>query len=239
MADLSRLHRDLLKDMAEAGDQVLECYRVLRKGDSNVVGELLRNTGTFYEWDHYPKGDVFDDETNSQYYYHAHPSETRVDIYGPEHGHFHTFLRPKGMPTGITPVDLPDYVPPEGDNDALSHLIAISMDRAGFPTRLFTTNRWVTGEAWYKADDVIRLLDRFHMDLAHTSWPVNIWISAMVRLFRPQIEDLLHRRDAAIADWQAKYPDRNTYEDRELEVTSFEAISVEDQITAVQAALAA
>ena len=31
-------------------------------------------------------------------------------------------------------------------NDKLSHLIAISMNQAGFPTRLFTTNRWITAD---------------------------------------------------------------------------------------------
>ena len=237
MPGFDTLPQAVLRDMAAGGEQVLECYRVLRKGDSNVVGELLRGAGTFYEWDHYPKGDVYDHETHAQYYYHAHPAETRADIYGPEHGHFHTFLRPRGMPAGVRPLDLPDYVPPEGDNDALSHLVAISMDRAGYPIRLFTTNRWVTGESWYGARDVIRLLDQFHMDLAYPSRPVNIWISAMLRLFRPQVEELLCRRDAAVADWQARHPDRNAYEDRELEITSCRAIAVEEQVRAVRAAL--
>ncbi|HSR70967.1 MAG TPA: hypothetical protein VLL72_01180, partial [Kiloniellales bacterium] len=81
--------------MAEAGRAVVEAHRVLARTGDNVVGELLRDHDTFYEWDHYPPGDVYDRESHAQYYYHAHPPEQR---FPGEHGHFHTFLRPKGMP---------------------------------------------------------------------------------------------------------------------------------------------
>ncbi len=47
----------------------------------------------------------------------------------------------------------------------------------------------------------------------------------------------LERRDAALAAWQARHPTSNAYEDRDLEVTSEIAISVDDQIRAVRAAL--
>ena len=111
------------------------------------------------------------------------------------------------------------------------------MNRAGFPIRLFATNRWVTGETWYKAPSVISIMDRFLMDLAYPSLPVNIWFTAMLQLFRPDIEFLLHKRDQAVTDWQKKYPDENVYEDRGLEVTSIQDISVEDQIKKVKRAL--
>jgi len=231
---LQALPADALAQMAAAGRQIRECYRVLGKSGSNVVAEVLRGEGTFYEWDHYPKGDVFDAETHAQYYYHAHAAGAREG----EHGHFHTFLRPKGMPAGVAPAPLPDLAPPEGDNDALSHLIGIAMDRDGFPIGLFTTNRWVTGEVWYDAADVIRMLERFAIDQSAPSWPVNIWITAMVWLFRPRIAALLEARDAAVARWTAERPDANAYEDRALEITSSLSIAVEDEIAAVEAELA-
>ena len=233
MVELADLPKERLEDMAAAGAEALEVYRLLRKSGDNVVGEVLRGQGEFYEWDHFPKGDVYDPETHSQYYYHAHPAELRGD----EHGHFHTFLRPKGMPPAIEPAPLADYAPPEGDNDALSHLIGISMDQHGYPIRLFTTNRWVTGEVWYAADNVIAMLDRFHMDLASPSLPVNIWITALLRLFRPDIEELVRARDRSIADWQERKHNVNVYEDRDLEITSFADISVEEQIERVTQAL--
>ena len=231
--DFAVLPRARLREMAAAGGRIRDIYRVLGKTGDNVVGEVLRDVGTFFEWDHYPKGDVYDAETHAQYYYHAHP----VTLRGGEHGHFHTFLRPKGMPRNVRPADLPDVAPPPGDNDALSHLIAISMDRDGFPTRLFTTNRWVTGETWYAAEDVIAMLGRFRIDHARPSWPTNLWITALLRLFRPQIERLLRQRDAAVADWRRRHPDRDAFEDREFEIASVEDISVDAQIAAVAAAL--
>jgi hypothetical protein len=234
-AALSNTTRADLERMSAAGQRILECYRVLRKTKDNIVGEILRDQGVFYEWQHYPKGDIFDHETHAQYYYHAHPVELR----GGEHGHFHTFLRPKGMPPGVRPAPLPDLAPPADDNAALSHLVAISMDRAGYPIRLFTTNRWVTGETWYDASSVIAMLDRFSIDHARPSWPVNIWITSMIRLFRPQIEELLRRRDAAIAAWRQKHPEANAYEDRHLEIASALDISVETRIAAIAAALEA
>ncbi|MFQ5765747.1 MAG: hypothetical protein ACE5GT_12540 [Rhodospirillales bacterium] len=239
MTDLNDLPKSRLRKMAQAGEQILECYRLLGKSDANVVGELLRGHGEFYEWDHYPPGDVYDFETHAQYYYHAHPPEGRAERFGREHGHFHTFLRPKGMPKTVKPADVPDYREPEGANDALTHFVGISMDRAGFPIRLFTTNRWVTGETWYVAKTVISLIDRFEMDLAWPSQPVNVWITAMLRLFRPNIEALLTKRDQAVQDWRRQHPDDNVYEDRGLEITSLEDISVEDQIKWVDGALKA
>jgi len=235
---LDALGPDDLTAMAEAGRCIQDCYRVLRKSDANVVAELLKDQGEFFEWDHYPKGDVYDWDSHSQYYYHAHPPENRAHRYGEEHGHFHTFLRPRGMPAGIRPAPVDDYQPPEEPNDALTHFIGISMDSAGYPIRLFSTNRWVTGETWYEAEDVIAMLDRFEVDQAHPSWPTNVWITNMLRLFRPDIENLLRKRDRTVAAWQAAHRGANAYEDRNLELTSITAISVEERVRAVQRALA-
>ena len=226
--------REALEIMLAAGEEIQECYRVLGKTGDNVVGELLRHQGTFYEWNHFPKGDIYDHATHSQYFYHAHVKGQRKG----EHGHFHTFLRAKGMPAGVAPIANDGEAEwPEGDK-ALSHLIGISMDPKGFPIELFSVNRWVTGETWYTAEDVISLIDLFHIDQASPSWPANKWVTAMLRLFHPQIIDLVRKRDVAVADWQRKYPDRDVYEDRELEITSTTAISVNNQIAGVRAALA-
>ena len=142
------------------------------------------------------------------------------------------------MPSTIAPAPLADYTPPEGDNDALSHLIGISMDQYGYPIRLFATNRWVTGEVWYAADDVIAMLDLFNMDLAYPSLPANLWITAMLRLFRPDIEALVRARDQKMAAHRQPDPDTSVYEDRGLEITSFLDISVDKHVDRVNSALA-
>jgi len=229
-ADLSGLSRQELLAMQSAGHEVTECLRVLRKVNLNVVGEVLKGQGQFVRLTHYPQGDVYDRETHAQYYYHAHRDG--------EHGHFHLFLRAKGMPAGCAPV--PDAAGrdwPAGDQ-ALSHLVAISMDRFGAPTGLFTTNRWVTAETWYPAADVLRMLPHFAVDHAWPSWPTNRWLTAMVRLFRPQITALMQERDIALAVQRKARPDRDVFEDRAVEVLSETAISIDDQIRAVAQALA-
>jgi hypothetical protein len=113
------------------------------------------------------------------------------------------------------------------------------MNEFGVPIRLFTTNRWVTGEIWYAGHDVRAMLDGFLIDHAQPSWPVNRWISGMVRLYRPQIENLIDARDAAVDAWRAAYPDRNVLEDRALEITSVIDIDIDNQIGQISAALEA
>ena len=233
--DFDRLPKSRLESMHDAGLEAIDCIRVLSKTGDNIVGELLRDAEAFYEWNHYPEGDVYDHATHAQFYYHAHPQELR----GGEHGHFHTFMRANGIPDTIRPVALPDYQKPDERNDDLTHLIAVSMDATGLPICLFSTNRWVTGETWYRADDVCALIDCFAIDLARPSWPVNRWISAMLQLFHPQVTALVRARDARVKDWAENLPDRNAYEDRELEITAAIDISIDDQMAAVQAALAA
>jgi hypothetical protein len=118
-----------------------------------------------------------------------------------------------------------------GNNDKFSHLVAIGLNAAGRPHRLFTTNRWVTGETWYRAEDVIQMLDRFAVDLARPSWPLNRWISAMFRLFHPQMAALLLERDETIMAWRRRRRGKvHVFDDRRLEVTSQLAIDVGEQL---------
>jgi hypothetical protein len=104
------------------------------------------------------------------------------------------------------------------------------MDRSGWPIGLFTTNRWVTGETWYAARNVEAMLERFEMKMDKPSWSVNRWLTCLLRLFRPQIEELLQQRDLRIREWQVRHPEVNAYEDRRLEVTSQLPVDVEAQV---------
>jgi hypothetical protein len=203
---------------------------VLEKAAANVVGEVIANHGTFYEWDHYPDGDVFDHDSHSQYYYHSHRPEAG------EHGHFHLFMRSEGVPSRMqpTPFDGTDEWP-TGD-DMICHLIAVAMEPKGYPTHLFTTNRWVTGEIWYGAADVTELLDNFEIDHTYPSWATNRWITAMVALYQPQIAQLLLERDQVIKDWADRH-DGDVLEDRDLEVTSKISLDIKHQIKQINKAL--
>lgn len=229
--EIAKLPRARLEAMRAAGREMLECRRVLEKGGLDIVGEVLRGQGTFYENAHYPGDDVFDRETHSQYYYHAHRG-----LAG-EHGHFHTFLRAGAMPGGAWPVDVAHAEPwPEGD-EAHAHLVAVSMDANGAPLGLFAVNRWVTGDTWYAADDVVAMLARWRVDHAFPSWPVNRWLSALFVLFGPLIEALLRERDRVIDAERRTHPGEDVLERRDLEVLAEAPISVEDTLAEVEAAL--
>ena len=219
---LAAVPRTRLRAMLMAGAEVLECQQVLERGGINLVSEMLRGEGEFVEYEHYPRNDVYDAESGAQYYYHSH--RALLD----EHGHFHTFMRHPNVTTAASS---------NGDADAGSHtthLIAISMDAYGRPVGLFATNRWVTGEIWKPADTVLDMMSRFRIDHANPSWPVNRWMSSMLILCRPHIEALLTHRDHVLAEWARRHPERDVFEDRELEVTGYLPISVHDLVTEIQ-----
>ncbi len=222
-----------LEAMLEASRIAVAVEETLRQRGGNIVAELLAGHETIYEWTHYPTGDVFDRESVSQYYYHAHPGA----LCDGEHGHFHLFLCAPGLPDGAKPV------PYDGDANwptgasALSHIVAISMNNSGAPMRLFTTNRWVTGDVWYPAADVCRMIERFRIDHGEPSPATNRWITAIVRLFAPDTARLVLTRDAVIENWKRDHPDRDVFEDRALEITSHMKIDVAGRVAALHVLL--
>jgi hypothetical protein len=233
---LCALGRTELMAMYDAAAEVIECVAALADEGRNPVTEVLASTSTVEEWAHFPAGDVIDPESHSQYYYHAHAAEERASG---EHGHFHTFVRPKLVCPDRSPVSLADNAGEIAETAWVSHLAGISTDASGNLIRLFTTNRWVTDEVWYKAGDVIEMLDEFDITVKPPSYDLNRWVSAVMRLFRPQIVELLQARDETVARWQATHPERDVFEDRDLQVVSEIDVDFLGQIRTIEAALAA
>jgi hypothetical protein len=228
-----------IERMASAAAVIADCRRDLAARKCNIVSEVMAGERAITDWRHYPDGEVYDPKSHAQFFYHAHPASGRPVR---EHGHFHTFLRAEGMPAGAAPLILPEIavaevpaLPPQasplkrGTRDEVSHLVAIAVDLYGEPIRLFTTNRWVTGETWYSADDVIRMLDRFAIAEVEPSETLNRWIGAVLRLFRPQIAALLRMRDETVMArrWRRRAP---VFEDPELEVTSSLEVGLDAQL---------
>lgn len=221
-----------LRRMSEAADLVQECARLLAKSGCNPVSQVLRHQGQFVEMEHYPQGDVFDRETASQYYYHAHRAG------GVEHGHFHTFVRAGNIPRDVKPAVYRGKIVRPTGKDAICHLVALSMDAFGAPLALFTTNQWVTGETFYNAPDTIGMLKRFSIDQADPCVATNRWITALLQLFAPQIKDLLIQRDALLAERERLGQSTSVLDDRNVEILSSTPIDVEQQIRMVRRALA-
>jgi hypothetical protein len=83
------------------------------------------------------------------------------------------------------------------------------------------------------------MLDACDMTMDKPSWAVNRWLTSVLRLFRPQIEDLLRHRDARVRQWRMQNPGVNTYEDRRLEVTSQSPVDVQAQVRLLEERLQA
>ena len=224
-----------LSAMKAAAASVRDIQHNLALSGSNVVAEVLRDAPDFYEWDHYPAGDVYDPVSHSQFYYHAHAPADQDNVRADEHGHFHTFMRPPGFPPEVgQPID-PDGLPAICPSDGLTHLIAISINFSGDPIRLFTTNRWVTDETWYPAADVKRILPHFNVSHDGPCSQTSAWISNLLMMYGPLIELLMDGRDHAVQAQAANQPIQNVWSDQSLEVTSVADISLQKDIDAILA----
>lgn len=157
-----------------AASEALYWEHVLTKTGDSIMSAILGDVRQVEAWQHYPDPDAYDPDSGSQFYYHSHGSDL------PEHGHFHCFLRPDGL-------DGPLY-----------HLIALAVDPAGRPARLFTVNGWVTGADWLDAAGTIALLPRFDLQINRPAWPACRWLTALLTLYRPEITALLVKRDQGL-----------------------------------------
>lgn len=231
-----------LARMGAAAAVLTECRRRFAASPAGLLGEIADRVPQA-EWRHYPDGEVYDPRSHAQYFYHLHPAAERA---AGEHGHFHTFLRAEGMPPGMAPLVLPEAAiadaarpPPQAAplkrsaRDEVCHLVAIALDQAGEPVRLFTTNRWVTGETWYRAEDVIHMLDCFSVGEVGPSALLNQWLGAMVALFRPQIAALLRKRDETMMAWRRRQR-ASVFEDTRLEIMSSLEIDLDAQLAMLE-----
>jgi len=196
-------------DRLAAGRRMRD-LRLAMAGAGASPASLLLGRSATVPHRHYPDGDVYDFTSHAQFYCHIHRHG--------EFGHIHVFQRPRGMPAGLTPL-----VPPDEAN-APCHLVAVGFGSCGDPVELFTTNRWVTGEAWYDAAAVKAMLRRFRIAARDGLAPVAAWLEAVVAFYLPVIETLVDERDAAVAEWSRRHPRADPLNDAALEITSRRAV---------------
>jgi hypothetical protein len=138
----------------------------------------------FVEWQHYPANDLVDEVSGYEFYYHAHSAD---EIPNGEHGHFHVIKR---------------------NAKGFHHLIGIALNQKGLPTRLFTTNQWVTGEVIADSTIAMRSIQGFEMVTKGRMALVTKWIGALIQLFAKEIEGLILERDQKIARLLAQQGNR-------------------------------
>lgn len=175
----------------------------------NIVTEVLSGHAAICD-EHYPPGDEIDKQSGYRYYYHTHDNRSWQRR---EHGHFHLF---------------------QENESRFHHLIALSVDAHGLPLRLFTTNKWVTGENWASAQTVSEEARRFHVRESGRFALLNRWLNALTLLYQPLIQQLLQARDERVqsAFEQGRNLDR-FLEDRRIHVLSQSPISLMERLDAV------
>jgi len=231
---------------AAAAAAIRECRQELAARGTTIAREAAGGSDAIGDWRHFPDGDAYDASSHAQYFFHRHAASERAGAEAPlEHGHFHLFQRAEGMPRGVMPLLLPEAAianlttPPQaapskrGARDEVSHLLAIALDGRGEAVRLFTTNRWVTGETWYRAEDVIRMIERFSLDHVEPASIVGRWIAAVVRLYQPEIAMLLRKRDEAVMDPRRQRRRVDVFENPKFEITSSLAIDLDARLAAI------
>lgn len=224
----AQLSDNELQSMHLAASSLEHWQDVLRKTGDTVVTELLRGVEKLDFDAVYPEDTVQDFESFSQYYFHTHMERSN------EYGHIHTYAMSQALPEWadcLEPAMLGDHEDPSRTH---CHLVAISVDNAGNPTKLFTINHWSAHEARYDLNVMRHMLNAFDVGHAVPSYPVNRWVSAILRLFNPQIMKLFADREKALSELQQQEPGISAAQNESMDVTSQTDVSMEKQIRCIK-----
>jgi len=213
-----------LESMRASGLQVVHWKQILDKVDATIISEVVPERDPFFAREHYPYDEVFDEETQSLYYYHSHRPG--------EHGHFHLFFCDGEILKEYTPLST------WSRKNSSVHLLAISIHPDGTPLGFFTTNQWITPkEWWYSAQTISDLVDHFEITHSYPSYPTNQWVTHMLKFFKPQITDMLVQRDKNLeCNGQ---PLEKALRDKSLDILSQVPISIELQLDVIEEILQA
>lgn len=215
--------------MLQAAESLLSCYAALAARGEHLLLPLLAG-GAPRQWEHYPCDDVIDGRNGYQYFYHSHSPEDRPDDL--DHGHFHLFARLTGkqaVDAGAEASFLDSLGAGPARGCKTASLLCIGLDAKGVPRSLFTVNRWVTGDHLLSARATLSLLRRFRVEHAGPS-SINGFLAAMIGLFWPQIEALVHERDRRLAALAATYTGECLLDDPAIELLSSLPIDIDSHI---------
>lgn len=192
-------------EVVRSASRSVEAFAQATYESGSLLQSWIEGRGVV-EYEHYPPGDIVDETSGSQFYYHSHRG-------GLEHGHLHLFWHARSD-RRRRPV-----VPGRRRwvNTEPSHLFAVSLDARGLPIAIFTTNQWVTDGHWFDALTTMRLVERFCVEAQPPHRASGTWLTEFVRMYRPLIARALEDRDQRLA--RARHPDK-ALENKRLEVLS-------------------
>ncbi len=201
-----------------AADALVDCLRMFVETGQVPLAAAVGGSTVPQAWQHYqPDVAAKLDGTPGalHYYYHSHASPGATPA---EHGHFHLFAQLGHDAAGAA---------------RYTHLVAIGVDARGMPCRLFTTNRWVTGETWLPAARVLTLIEQIAAMPAANDDPVDRWLRAQLGAFAPQVVELVRHRDRRMASRRRGGRRPGLFDDRRMHVICQCSVSVERQLAAI------
>ena len=165
-----------------------------------TVMDLVREGRPQVPWTLYPgEYGIFDRRRRSQFYYHAHEGADH------EAGHFHTVRL------------FPDHT---------VHLVAISMNHAGWPQALFTLNLWAIGDVWATPEQLKRYARAFRVESAKADPRLLRFINLVFGACDTEIAMLQDEKARAMEAYRAVHRDVDPFEDRLFEILSRVEINV-------------
>ena len=203
-----------------AAGTLIDCLRTFVQVGQVPLAVAVGDSAAPQAWQHYQPAaaSALDGRPGKlHYYYHAHASPGAASV---EHGHFHLFAQLGNDAAGVA---------------RYTHIVAIGVDARGMPCRLFTTNRWVTAETWLPANRVLALAEKIAAAPAAADDAMERWLRAQLGVFTPQIAKLLQHRDRRMSARQRSGCRPGLFEDRRMYVISQCPVSVENQLTAIDA----
>lgn len=182
----------------EAAQQMLQVHAYYAERGISLATAALAGASEFVRWQHYPKNDATDAVNHTRFFYHAHDQD---DTSVHEHGHFHVFAKTRNATT-----------------QEYAHVVGISLNAMGEPTRLFTTNQWVTGEAMLTAHLLEQQLHHFALKVHGRLAPLAKWLTAMLMFYQETVVNLLHQRDVKLARHRLGF--EAALDDRKIHIVS-------------------
>lgn len=186
--------------------RLIECMTTMGEQKTNSVLLTLDGVQSVKPYKRYPTIPFYFGNKHWRAFYHCHPS---LDNELVEHGHYHFFTR-------------------QGQNDEWCHVVALGMNDVGQPTRLFTTNLWVTDGKWFDSGQLSTqisiLADSLDEGLATS------WLKYILLLFQYEISDLLIARDNKVERLFPNYHEQ-CFLDRSIYYLSEINVNLNEQLT--------
>ena len=172
--------------------KLLDCLNQLGQQHTNAVLLSLDGAQSIKPYQRYPETAYCFAEDHWRAFYHSHGAQTGE---AHEHGHFHFFTRLDRQ-------------------DDWAHVVALGMDGYGQPIEMYTTNKWVTGGAWFEPAHARAAFARLESS-EDEPLPLS-WFKYILLLFQDEIHDLLINRDRQLLtlfarDREQGFLDRSIY----------------------------